>query len=247
VRDSVGDFLWPYQSGAIFAVCNTKGAIFAKEAGMIIRDRVSLVIRDIRSADAGRTRRAAAGLVEPKHRGSLRVMNVTRLSRWGVASVVNAPRALAAAMKSWAGRRTANNDMLVSSRAKMRDSRISPRPSSTVRTNAAPKDVTNITLRCVLAAATRQKRCLRHRKTLCTCVFATAVLTATAPMHVGGVDLANIVVSVAKAHAAHATSDDIKLVWVIKNGLRRATVLFARLCPRDDPRNIATMTSGIRN
>jgi len=177
--------------------------------------------------------------------GRLRVTNITRFHKWGDHTVLKACLILAAAMHPGM-RRHANFDRTLTSRTRAIDSRIAVESPSVARTQAELVRGASFRHYYALVSATTLR--LRPRKTLCTCVLATAVLTA--PAHIDaseGYELASLVVSIATAHAARATTEDVQLVWAMKNGLRRATSLFGRLSPRDDPRNTVTMTSGIRN
>ena len=92
--------------------------------------------------------------------------------------------------------------------------------------------------------------CPRYRKALSTALLG-FVLTAPALTGEGSLRAALPIIGVDFSTAHLRTSlvpaDDLRVVLVLKHGLRGATALFGRFSAKANTRNVATMTAGVRN
>ena len=88
--------------------------------------------------------------------------------------------------------------------------------------------------------------CPRHRKALYAALVALAVAV---PVYAYEPALPRIglEVTVPQRYAAIAPADDVRVVRILKYGLRNATALFGQHSSQASARNVATMTAGIRN
>jgi hypothetical protein len=88
--------------------------------------------------------------------------------------------------------------------------------------------------------------CPRHRKALYAALVALAVAV---PVYTYEPALSRISleVTVPQRYAAIAPADDVRVVRILKYGLRNATALFGHHSSQASARNVATMTAGIRN
>jgi hypothetical protein len=92
--------------------------------------------------------------------------------------------------------------------------------------------------------------CPRYRKALSTALLG-FVLTAPALTGEGSLRAAlpkiDVDFSAAHLRTSLVPADDLRVVLVLKHGLRGATALFGRFSAKASVRNVATMTAGVRN